>query len=282
MSRPAGQMLALVALSPTAESVAREASRLSRSLGMRIRFLHVGEKTPASQSRLESMLTEALGGEPGEVVFRSGRIEEVVAEEARDCELVVLGALEQEGPLAPLIRSVARRVARTAPCSTLLLPSPRPSPEPFRRIVVVLDPETPSHEMLRSVLDLARAEDVEVLHVVQEFELPALNLALEEGADLEQTEDERRVSVLVARHRLANLLESCDPGEIPARVESLAGREGLEAIQFSHENSADLLVVPAPQREQSSLLERLFPHGTDLTLQTLPCALLAWRPGRTP
>jgi len=282
VSRPPGEMLVLIALSPTAESVAREASRLGRSLGLQLRFLHVGTETPASQGQLEALLARSLPEPHKDVTFRTGRIEEVVAEEARNSNLVVLGALEQEGPLGAFLSSVARRVARTAPCPTLLLPSPRPSPEPFRRIVAVMDPSTPSLEMLRFVLDLARAENVEILHVLQELELPALNLALEEGADLDQTEDERRVSTLAARHRLANLLEDCQADQVPVRVESLAGREGLEAIRYSRENSADLLVVPAPQREQASVLERLFPHGTDLTLLSLPCALLAWRPQPTP
>ncbi len=275
-------MLVLIALSPTAESVAREASRLSRSLGLRMRFLHVGAKTPATQSRLQALLDRSLAEPHGDVTFRTGRIEDVVAEEARSSDLVVLGALEQEGPLGAFFSSVARRIARTAPCPTLLLPSPDPNPSPFRRIVAVMDPSTPSPEMLRDVLELARAENVEALHVVQELELPALNLALEEGANLDQTEDERRVTALAARHRLANMLEDCQADQLPVRVESLAGREGLEAIRYSRENSADLLVVPTPQQEQASVLERLFPHGTDLTLLNLPCALLAWRPRRTP
>ncbi len=101
-------------------------------------------------------------------------------------------------------------------------------------------------------------------------------------ADPGVTEEERRVSVLAARHRLANLLEDCQADQVPIRVESLAGREGLEAIRYSQENSADLLIVPAPERDQSTVLERLFPRGTDLTLLNLPCALLAWRPRRTP
>jgi nucleotide-binding universal stress UspA family protein len=282
VGRPPGEMLVLLALSPTSGLVAREASRLSRSLGLRIRFLHVGARTPAIHSRLQTLLEHSLTEPGGDVTFRTGRIEDVVAEEAQASDLVVLGALEQEGPLGAFFSSVARRVARTAPCPTLLLPSPNPNPEPFRRLVAVMDPSTPSPEMLRDVLELARAEQVEMLHVVQELELPALNLALEEGADLDQTEEERRVNALAARHRLANLLEDCQADQVPIRVESLAGREGLEAIRYSQENSADLLIVPAPERDQSTVLERLFPRGTDLTLLNLPCALLAWRPRRTP
>lgn len=282
VGRPPGEMLVLVALSPTSGLVAREASRLSRSLGLRMRFLHVGARTPAIHRRFQTLLEHSLTESGGDVTFRTGRIEDVVAEEAQASDLVVLGALEQEGPLGSFFSSVARRVARTAPCPTLLLPSPSPNPEPFRRLVAVMDPSTPSPEMLRDVLELARAEHVEILHVVQELELPALNLALEEGADLDQTEEERRVSVLAARHRLANLLEDCQADQVPIRVESLAGREGLEAIRYSQENSADLLIVPAPERDQSTVLERLFPRGTDLTLLNLPCALLAWRPRRTP
>ncbi len=282
VGRPPGEMLVLLALSPTSGLVAREASRLSRSLGLRIRFLHVGARTPAIHRRFQTLLEHSLTEPGGDVTFRTGRIEDVVAEEAQASDLVVLGALEQEGPLGAFFSSVARRVARTAPCPTLLLPSPNPNPEPFRRLVAVMDPSTPSPEMLRDVLELARAEQVEMLHVVQELELPALNLALEEGADLDQTEEERRVNALAARHRLANLLEDCQADQVPIRVESLAGREGLEAIRYSQENSADLLIVPAPERDQSTVLERLFPRGTDLTLLNLPCALLAWRPRRTP
>lgn len=282
VGRPPGEMLVLLALSPTSGLVAREASRLSRSLGLRIRFLHVGARTPAIHRKFQTLLEHSLTEPGGDVTFRTGRIEDVVAEEAQASDLVVLGALEQEGPLGAFFSSVARRVARTAPCPTLLLPSPNPNPEPFRRLVAVMDPSTPSPEMLRDVLELARAEQVEMLHVVQELELPALNLALEEGADLDQTEEERRVNALAARHRLANLLEDCQADQVPIRVESLAGREGLEAIRYSQENSADLLIVPAPERDQSTVLERLFPRGTDLTLLNLPCALLAWRPRRTP
>lgn len=278
MGKPTGTLLACVALSPTAGAVAREAARLATTLRMKLRFLHVGEDTPENRLHLEAALLEVLPEYEAELEIRSGRIEEVVAESARGAGLVVLGALEQEGPLGFLVSSVARRIARTAPCSTLLLPSPRPVPEPFRRVVAVMDPAQPSRAMLKEVLRFARAEKVDVLHVVQEFELPGLHLALDEGADLEETEDVRRLACLVSEHRLANLLEDLELGEVPVRVASLQGREGWEAIHYAREASADLLVVPAP--EEQGVMDRLFPHGTDLTLQALPCALVAWRPAR--
>lgn len=281
MGRPSRVLLACVALSPTARAVAGEAARLAHSMGMRLRFLHVGEDTPETRTELTEVLLSATPGREPDLELRPGRVDEVVADAARQADLVVLGALEQEGPLGFLVSSVARRVARSAPCSTLLLPSPRRTPEPFRRVVAVMDPASPSVPMLHSVLRLARDEDVDVLHVVQEFELPGLHLALDEGADLEATEDVRRLACLVSEHRLANLLEDCEPGDVPVRVASLQGREGWEAIQYARECSADLLIVPAPE-EQASFLERLFPYGTDLTLQALPCALLVWRPRRSP
>ncbi len=273
MSTTPGEVLALVALSPTASAVAREASRLAASLGWPLRLLHVGRPGPD----LTELVRRALPDEAPEVLARSGRIEEVVAETAATARLLVLGALEEEGPLGSFFSSVGRRVARSAPCPTLLLPQPRLSPAAFRRIVAVMDPKTPSREMLESVLDLARAEKAEILHVVQEFELPGLHLALEEGADLAETEEERQVGALVAEHRLANFLEDCRASGVPTRASGLPGREGLEAISFARDTAADLLVVPAPE-EHSGLLDRLYPHGTELTLQNLPCALLVWRP----
>lgn len=265
-----GPLLACVALSPTAPAVAREAARLAADLGMPLRFLHVGEDEPGVRESLQVALGEA------QLELRSGRVDEVVAEAAADsgAGLVVLGALEQEGALGFLVSSAARRIARSAPCSTLLLPQPRPEPEPFRRVVAV-QPNEFWPEMMRDVLDLARRERVDQLHVVQEFELPGLHLALDEGADVEDTETVRRVACLVAEHRLANWLEDCHPGDLPVRVTGLQGREGWEAIQYAREHSADLLVVPAPA--EGGVLDRLFPYGTDLTLQTLPCALLVYR-----
>jgi len=277
MNTTSGEVLALVALSPTAAAVAREASRLAASLGLRLRLLHVGRPGP----ELADLVRRALPEGTPEVLARPGRIEEVVAEAAATARLLVLGALEEEGPLGSLFSSVGRRIARSAPCSTLLLPQPRSSPTAFRRIVAVMDPKTPSREMLQSVVDLARAEKAEILHVVQEFELPGLHLALEEGADLAETEEERQVGALVAEHRLANFLEDCQVTGVPTRAAGLPGREGMEAIRFARDTAADLLVVPAPE-EHSGWLDRLYPHGTELTLQSLPCALLAWRPQSAP
>lgn len=270
-----GPLLACVALSPTAPAVAREAARLARDLGMPLRFLHVGEDEPGVREQLDEALSSVCADPVLEL--RTGRVDEAVAEAAADCGagLVVLGALEQEGPLGFLVSSAARRIARSAPCSTLLLPQPRPEPEPFRRVVAV-QPAEFSRLMTEDVLELARREDVDVLHLVQEFELPGLHLALDEGADVEDTETVRRVACLMAEHRMANWLEDCGLGDVPVRVTGLQGREGWEAIQYAREHSADLLVVPAPE-DAGTVMDRLFPYGTDLTLQTLPCALLVYR-----
>lgn len=268
-------LLACVALSPTAPAVAREAARLAKDLGMPLRFLHVGEEGPGLREQLLDALASAC--EHPDLEIRPGRVDEAVAEAASACGagLVVLGALEQEGALGFLVSSAARRIARTAPCSTLLVPQPRPEPEPFRRVVAVQPPEF-SRTLTESILELARREDVDVLHLVHEFELPGLHLALDEGAGVADTESERRVACLLAEHRLANQVEDCRPGRLPVRVSALEGREGWEAIQYAREHSADLLVVPAPG-ESGTMLDRLFPHGTDVALQSLPCALLVYR-----
>ena len=281
----ARRVLAPLALSGRAGAVAREAGRISDVLEAELVLLHVGRDTAEARAAFAQHL-HACGLGERQILFRPGKPERVICRAAQElgAELIVAGALESEGPLGYYIGSVARRIARQAHCSVLLLTHPRAEPDRFQRWVVDVDDDPPGLATIRFALELARIEKPDFIDVTREYDLPGFGLAMERDLDVRGAEAMREQLHGYEEMKLTEFLSSVNTGDLETagvriRPVCLRGREGWEAAEHARNRDADLLITPAPPH--LTFWDKFFQHGVEFALESLPCALLLYRKGTT-
>ncbi|MGL4513703.1 MAG: universal stress protein [Lacipirellulaceae bacterium] len=270
-----GPVLACVAASPRGALVARAAEAWADLLGATLVLLHAAPDAASAATARQAVWLPAELRDRLEVFVEAGRVERLVCRQAGrlGASLVVLGALEQDGVWTSLVGSVARQVARKAPCSVLLLPDPRRPT--IGRVVVSVGFDDQSTELLRSVLRLAqrsRPERLDVVHEVQTYGDLLRTLGGDPKAEERAHRDTQREAL---RERIAYLARDFDLVDLPLRVECLEGHVGQAVTDYADRNEADLLVMSAPARV--SFWDRFFKQPAELALHSLPCSLLLHR-----
>lgn len=264
-------VLACVADNARGERVARIAEEWAAALGAETRLLHVAPDEAAAARARDRW---AAAGRPIEAFARAGAVDRMICERARQhgAQLVILGALEQDGVWTSLVGSIARRVARNAPCSVLLLPHPDRSA--YGHVVASVGFDERSIELLRHVARLTHARPparLDVLHEVESYG----DLVRTIGERSAEAAERRREHDADVRAQLNYVLRSAGLADLPVRLECLEGHAGQEGVDYAARVEADLLVVPAPPR--LGMWDRFFKQPAELVLQNLPCAVLLHR-----
>ncbi len=272
------RLLVCVTGSPHAPSVVRGALGLKEALRAELVYLHVGPDSAETRRDLDRVFEEAgVGPRPEALLVRDGRPDEVIGATAaeRGIDVVCIGALERESVVRELLGSTARRVARRAPCSVLLLVG-AVEPAEWRSLVASVQYDEASAEMLRRLVLLARAVPGAQLHVVHETEPAGAGLAeaIEGGAA--GAGRARSLRAAAESYRLADFLESVDLGAVRVTAACLAGRAGAELVRYAVEVGADLIATTAPARHLG-VWDRFFGHPAETVLHRLPCSLLVHR-----
>jgi nucleotide-binding universal stress UspA family protein len=281
-------ILTSLALSPRAAAVAAEGLQLASILSAQALFVHVGENTPAVREKLRQVLRPLPGGEAvtdEAVLIRGGHPGRAICAAAAEtgAQIVVMGALDRDPPLVRVWGSVARHVARRAPCSVMLLPDPQSPHAAVRRIVASLPLNAESAEMVPLVLQLARGLPGTLVSFVHEFSVAEVewagNRSLGAGEQRGPAEAEVyvRERLRIEQELLADFLSGFDLSGVSVHLEVLPGHEGVEAVDYARRTNADLLAIPARAR-RLTIWDRVFHHPLELALRELPCGLLLFRP----
>jgi nucleotide-binding universal stress UspA family protein len=283
-------VLTSLALSPRAAAVAAEGLQLASILSARPRFVHVGQNVPAVREKLRDVLRPLPGGSdlPEEaILIRGGHPGRAICAAAGEtgASIVVMGALDRDPPLVRVWGSVARYVARRAPCSVMLLPDPQSPHAAVRRIVASLPLNAESAQMVPLVLHLARGLPGTLVSFVHEFSIAEAEWAGDRslGAGVQREPADAEVYVRerlrIEQELLADFLSGFDLGGVSVHLEALPGHEGIEAVDYARRTNADLLAIPA--RRRLTIWDRVFHHPLELALRELPCGLLLFRPPST-
>ncbi len=265
-------VLACVADNDRGALVAAVAREWAGLLGAEPLLLSVAADNAAAQRARERW---ADWGNAFTSLTRRGTVDRSICQHAqqRNAQLVILGALEQDDVWTSLYGSVARRVARYAKCSVLLVP--HPAKPTYGRVVASVRFDDRSAALLRYLVLIAKAQPpvrLDVVHEVEAFDDLIRTLG-ESGAS---AEEHRRTVDEDARRQLASLLQVVGAGDLPTHIECLQGHAGPLGVEYAQRVEADLLVTPAPPRPR--FLDRFFKQPAELVLNNLPCALLFHRP----
>jgi nucleotide-binding universal stress UspA family protein len=273
---PFARVLACVALSPSTALVVSEARRLADACGSDLTFLHVGPDL----ARVRDIVHETLGPDV-EVVARAGKPERVILAEAKrlEADLVFAGALRSDPLLRGILGSLARRLARNADRSLFLSIHRFPPEGVARTVVASIAFDDRSRAMLQATLALVRRASTTTLHIVREYDPHSTRMSETTGAGAGA---ERWEQILAAAQRfeLANFLATFDLSGITFRAECIEGRGGEEVVRYAERVNADLLVIPAPER-QLGFFDRFFGHPTETLLERFPCSVLLYRRPRS-
>lgn len=269
-----------IAFSPRAEALLAETIRMKMQWGAELVIIHVGEHGETEEKLLGKLLGKHnLAIDKVTVCWRKGKPSEEILKACKEenIDLLVAGALQQEGLVQHYVGSIARRILRKANCSVLTLVRPSISPKSFEQIVVSADDHEGVEKTLSLACALAQREKSKWLHVAREVKLYGLTMS---SADQATEEEYNRLKTKLIETEVDNvqqLLSRVDHDDLKINIKVLAGKSGFEIAQFAKRKQADLLVVPAPPK-RLRLLDRIFPHDLEYVFADLPCNVLVVSP----
>jgi nucleotide-binding universal stress UspA family protein len=248
-SNPARISVAHIARSAVGSD--REALETTKILAALRRFVDEAAERAGAPGGVEYAPEVLWAGDPADAI--AGWIR------ARGLAMVVLGTQGSSGLPDPYLGGLASTVARSAPCSVLLVPpgyapaSARRAAEreaPLRRLVAGVDfHESSSDAALWAMRRFAPDARLELLHVIDLPELPGPLRALARG----------REQVLLAardgaRRRLEELRDLAGSPRVETHIRE--GKPATEILRLANETGADLIVVgeQGPVRGVGALL----------------------------
>jgi len=265
-----------IAFSPRAEAMLAETVRLKNLWEAELVIIHVGEQGETEEKILAKLLEKHhLTIEQVTVCWRKGKPSEQILKTCQEegIDLLVAGALQQEGLVQHYVGSVARRILRKANCSVLTLVRPSISPKTLDQIVVSANDHDAVQETLALACRMAYKEKSKWLHIAREVKLFGLTMSSADQATEEEYTKLRNTLVDGEVDNVQSLLRKISHEGLKINIKILAGKSGFEVAQFAKRKQADLLIVPAPPR-RLRLLDRIFPHDLEFIFADLPCNLL--------
>ena len=265
------RLLAPLSLSERSSQLALEARAFAEPFHANLQFLHVGQDDAETRAQLQ----KATKDDPLQIV--SGRPAKEILKAAREqkADLIAMGAPQAAHGLQYIWTSLSRQVAREAECSVLLVSSDA-KPLPIRNMVVATNDVSDPAPLLQFALRLSQKFELRHLYLLREYSLGGSDWALEDDFDMARAENERQrihsEEEVSLREAVSNL-----PFESPTpEIVSLRGHIGYESLEFDKQRDADLFVIEAPAH--LGLQDRLFQHGAEFALESLPHRLLIFRP----
>jgi nucleotide-binding universal stress UspA family protein len=260
------------AFSPRLHAVMNQAHYMLKLLGTWPVIVHVGEETHATRTRLEEEIDRThFKKHPPICLVRSGQPADVLSQVAKEqnADLIVAGALTKEHGFKYYLGSVARNLARSAPCSVLLFSDPLVKPHPISRIHCAVAYDKEEELAVRISAELAFWSSAKDLYFTHSFKKPEWQDKKSSPSD----PTEFKKAYQVEDKKLQEFLSKLDFIDKEYTARSLYEKNRSVTLSFTREVKADMLVVPGP-KSQLGLWDRLFPHDIELALQNLPCSLL--------
>lgn len=263
-----------IAFSPRFAALIAEAKRLSEIFESDLILIHVGDQEEGHQHRLQEVL-EQLGLE-GKVrmYWEQGKPARKIMQvcEEQGVDLLVAGALKQEGLLQYYIGSIARKIIRRSKCSVLMLIEPLENPTPFDKVVINGTQQEQTPRVIAQGLEWCKQDKAKQVFIVNEIKMYGMQMATAgEGGESEIAQTRRKLIAEEVAY-VENILKTLDKGELKINIKVTCGKWAVELAKFATDVKADLLIVG--DEGKLGFLDRLFPHDLEDILSDLPCNLL--------
>ncbi len=262
--------------SHNSRALIKEADRIANLFDAEYFILHCGSDEGHAKIKIEELLEEQnIEPEKVNIIIERGDPVNMILNSARSSELDLLisGALEKERTLNYYLGSVARKLIRNSQCSMLILPSPKIEPKPFKNFCVSVDYTTQSEHTLLTAYQLAKKENAERIHLVREYQLPGLSIAVSDSGSMSEIDSKVNLWREEEKEKLNLLIKELNLTDIEIKPVCLNGKEGWAISNYVKEVNADILAVTAP-RKKLKFFDRVFSHDLEFILRELPSPLL--------
>ncbi|MBN2001596.1 universal stress protein [candidate division KSB1 bacterium] len=264
------RVLVAVAFSPRMMAVLNEARKLLEKFETQSIIVNVGPDTDKRRELLKKALKASrLDGVAQNVIIQGGHPADVIVKNAveNEADLIIAGALKSEGRFKYALGSVARTIARYAPCSVLLLTEPQVEPENIDTIHCVVEYEPHASSAVQAAAFLSRVCDINNLYFTHSFQMPK-PVGTNQALKLEQIVQQYALQ----DDQLKTYLNGFDFWGKSYIPRCLHEKSRNTTLNFSREVQADLIIIPAPHQKKS-FWNRLFNPESDI-MASLPCAML--------
>jgi nucleotide-binding universal stress UspA family protein len=266
-----------VAFSPRMEKILAEAQILATKFNAQLILLHVGERTRDKENKLAELMTKnGIDEKKTRVVWNEGEPVETILHlcKLHIVDLLVLGALEKENMLQFYLGTIARKIARRAKCSVLMLTEPSTSGSRFRKMVVNVAESPKTMHTFNTAIYFAKHMKSREIIAVTETHQPGLAMTIADdntAGEVSKIRKEIRESI---HEKMNELLDTCEDGKgIEISDKQVSGKPGYAIRAFAESKKADLLVINSPD-VKLGIMDRIFTHGMEFILEDLPCNLL--------
>lgn len=241
-------------------------------------LMYVGKSSPDVEEKFGAIKdANQKDGISTEIIMRSGDPAKNILSVAKEkqVQLLLAGALEREDLKGYYVGSVARKLMRSAQCSTLILTSGFLKNPDFKKIFVTAEFSDSNELALVFAADFARIYNAS-LGLIREFQVPGLAMAVGATGSTHETsealqkwkrEEEEKMDLYIREH---------DFSRIPLTKKCIYGKEGFESQSYAKEQHADLFIMNAPVHKLS-IWDRIFQHDVEYVLKELPCSVLLVR-----
>lgn len=268
-----------ISFSPTGKALVKESLRLQKLYNSRLALIHIGERNSESEELLFKTIDEAGADRNNlEIIWGEGDPATAIIKAGKEAgiDLLVAGALEKENMLKFYFGSVARKIMREFPASSLILKSPSLEPVPFKKFFITADYSSRCEKTIRTAFQFALKENAEEFTIIRDFYMPGLTAAIGENKTYDELallidqmkyEEEEKMRLYINELNLKGL-------EI--KIVCVYGKEGWEDSNYARTNDADIFAVTGPEKKMK-FLDRLFPHDIEYSFEKLPSNLLIVR-----
>lgn len=274
---PFRRIATALAFSPRAEAILHETRRLVEQVGGELLLIHVGEKTPELERKLEELF-ERTGVDPKDcrVVWKEGKPAETILRicEEEKVDLLLLGALRKEKLYAYYLGTVARRISRNARCSVLLLIEPSEQGQYFDKVVVNGLDHPKTKTTVHTAFYFAKCVGSREVRIVEEVPSSRVQVAIEDDQSRKEAFKVRESLEEREHQRVEGLLEDAGNDEpFEVQQQCIFGKPGYTIGHYAEAEKADLLVLNSPDK-RLGLLDRFFPHDIEYILSDMPTNVL--------
>lgn len=267
-----------IAFSPTLKANVYETLRLGSALNSKVILVHVGDKNQEK----EKIIKEYINDFPEfkdqvTVVWKSGNPVEVIIGACIEfnADLLILGAAHREKVMKYYLGSIARKIAKKAPCSLLLLIKPSVNRVPCRHVVVNGLKHPNTEHTIQASFEFSKSIGTNKITIVEEISQSEVAIKVDDDKSLEQSTMIKEQIIERENSRvdeiIKNVPEQFKEG-ITIKSQGIFGTRGYSIGHYAKVQRADLLVMNKP--EKATFLNKIFPQDIDYILSELPTDVL--------
>ncbi len=271
---PFEKIACAVGLTPHLEANVVEAFRLASLYEAKLWFMHIGNSSNL-RTIGEIIERQNVNGLNYNLIVESGNVvDELLAQcKKLEIDLLIAGALEKESPLKYYLGSVSRKICRKAKCSVLVLRELSKTNSSINKIVVNCIENRKTLHTINTAVYIAQMEKINSLDLVLENQLHGLSTLINCESSEVESENFQNELITQERKRLDNITKNVDFKNIAVKKHLIYAKPGLGISNFARDQGVDLMIVNSPDT-QLGLLDRIFPHDLEYTLEDLPSSLL--------